>query len=358
MPPRESPAPDAVPSPYLALALQVPTCPVAGLADRAAAREQMRLNIARIGAAVAGSVRDAAETHGLPVRLVVLPEYVLTGAPGTGAFSAWRSLACLEVGGPEYEALGTIASDGGCFLAGNAYEADSNFPDFYFQCSFVLGPDGHAVLRYRRLISLYSPSPYDVWDRYLQLYGLAGVYPVADTAIGKLAAIASEEILYPEVARCHVMQGAEILLHSTSEMGSPRSTGKELARRSRAAENLAYLVSANTAGVAGTGLPGRSSTGMSKILDWNGQILAEAAPGGASMAATAIIDIEGLRARRRQTGLGNPLSRLPLQAFAASYEQGAGRAANELQGAAGAARDRLLELQSATIRRLAAAQLI
>ena len=36
------------------------------------------------------------------------------------------------------------------------------------------------------------------------------MFPVAKTAIGNLAAIASEKILYPEVARCLAMRGAEI----------------------------------------------------------------------------------------------------------------------------------------------------
>ncbi len=339
--------------PYLALALQVPTHAVAGLADRPRVRSQMAANISAIGTALTASAPQLTESHGLPLRLVVLPEYVLTGAPGGGTFADWRNLACLEMDGPEYAALAAIASRGGFFLAGNAYEADPHFPDLYFQCSFVLSPAGEVVLRYRRLISLYSPSPYDVWDRYLQIYGMEGIYPVADTEIGTIAAVASEEILYPEVARCHVMRGAEILVHSTSEMGSPRSTAKELARQARAAENLAYVVSANTAGVPGTGLPARSSTGMSKIVDFEGRIVAEAPPGGASMTAHAVIDIAGLRDRRQRGGLSNTLSRLPLQAFAASYGQLTGRAPNELGTAAGASRDHLQGLQAATIDRLA-----
>ncbi len=340
-------------TPYLALALQVPTHPVAGLPDRTRVRSQIAANISAIGVALETGAPHLAENIGLPVHLAVLPEYVLTGAPGGGTFADWRNLACLEMNGPEYEALATIASRGGFFLAGNAYESDPHFPDLYFQCCFLLSPSGEVVLRYRRLISLYSPSPYDVWDRYLDTYGMEGLYPVADTEIGKIAAVASEEILYPEIARCQVMRGAEILVHSTSEMGSPRSTAKELARRARAAENMAYVVSANTAGVPGTGLPARSSTGMSKIVDFEGRILAEAPPGGASIAAHAVIDIAGLRERRHRGGLANTLSRLPLQAFAASYGQVTGRAPNELALAAGASRSQLQDLQEATIQRLA-----
>lgn len=340
-------------SPFLALALQATTHPVAGLADRPAVRQRIAASIQAISVALSATAPHLAEQQGLPVRLVVLPEYVLTGAPRPGHFADWRALACLEMNGPEYEALGRVASQGGFYLAGNAYEVDPHFPELYFQCSFVISPAGDVILRYRRLISLYSPSPYDVWDRYLEIYGLEGVYPVAETGIGKIAAVASEEILYPEIARCHVMRGAEILVHSTSEMGSPRATAKELARQARAAENLCYLVSANTAGVPGTGLPIRSSTGMSKVVDFEGRILATGPPGGASIAAHGVIDIDALRARRHRCGLANTISRLPLQAFAASYAQLTGRARNELDRSEAASRSRLQDLQMATIDRLA-----
>jgi len=339
-------------APYLALALQVTTHPVAGLADRQKVRLQVAANLSAIAVALEASTTQLAANHGLPVRLVVLPEYVLTGAPGAGTFADWRNLACLEINGPEYAVLAAVAARGGFYLAGNAYEADPHFPDLYFQCSFVLSPAGETVLRYRRLISLYSPSPYDVWNRYLDIYGMEGVYPVADTPIGRIAAVASEEILYPEIARCHVLRGAEILVHSTSEMGSPRPTAKELARQARAAENLAYVVSANTAGVPGTGLPARSSTGMSKVVDFEGRILAEGPPGGASIAAHGVIDLAALRERRHRAGLANTLSRLPLQAVAAGYGQLAGRAPNELESATGASRLQLQALQLATIDRL------
>jgi predicted amidohydrolase len=204
-------------------------------------------------------------------------------------------------------------------LAGNAYEADPHFPDLFFQCCFIIEPSGEVILRYRRLISLSGPTPYDVWDRYLEVYGMEKVFPVADTPIGRLAAIASEEILYPEIARCHVMRGAEVFVHSTSEVGSPLMTPKEVGRRARAAENLAYVVSANTARLEHAGIPAESATGMSKIVDYKGDVLAEAAPGGESMVATATIDLDALRAARRKTGLTNMLVRQPFQVYAENY---------------------------------------
>jgi predicted amidohydrolase len=307
------------PARYHALALQVTTRSVGAVVERAAARAAIAANIERIGRAAAGSMAFVRQYDGGTVRLVVLPEYSLTGAPPAGAFSAWRAHAAFAPDGPEYEALGALAERLQAYLAGSAYEADPNFPDLYFQASFVVSPAGRVVLRYRRLVSLYSPSPYDVLERYLEIYGVEALFPVADTEIGRLAAVASEEILYPEIARCHVMRGAELLVHSTSEMGSPRPSAKDIAKRARAAENMAYVVSANAAGVTGTTVPEHSSTGMSKIVDYEGRVLAEAAAGGDSMVANAEIDIGALRSRRRQPGLSNVLVRQPFQAYAASY---------------------------------------
>ena len=315
---------------YQALALQISTLSVGSAPDQKTARSLILENIARVDRAIGASKAFIQRYSGDQLRLVVLPEYSLTGAPAAPTVAAWRHKVALELAGPEYAALGAAAGRHDIYLAGNAYEADPEFPELYFQTSFVVAPSGDVVLRYRRLISLYSPTPYDVWDRYLECYGLDGVFPVAHTPLGRIAAIASEEILYPEIARCHAMRGAEIFVHSTSEMGMPLPTPKELARPARAVENLAYVVSANAASVENTSLPASSTTGMSKIIDFDGHVLAAASPGGESMVANATIDLNALRARRRQSGLTNTLVRQPFQAYARSYAETELRVPNRL----------------------------
>lgn len=304
---------------YAALALQIATACVNDCSDRASARERMAGSIRRVRRSVAGSNAFLRQYSGVDARLVVLPEYFLTGFPMGESIPEWRDKAALQVDGPEYQALGEIARDLNVYLAGNAYEVDPHFPELYFQCCFIIEPAGGVILRYRRLVSLSAPTPYDVWDRYLEVHGIDGVFPVADTPLGRLAAIASEEIQYPEIARCHVMRGAEVFIHPTSEIGSPLMTGKEIARRARAAENLAYVVSANSARLEHIAIPAESATGMSKIIDYRGDVLAEAAAGGESMVATATLDIEALRAARRKGGLTNMLVRQPFQLYADSY---------------------------------------
>lgn len=297
----------SAPRPYIALALQTTCFAVNDAVDAAVSRPRMLASIGRIADQIAASKRFV----GADVRLVVLPEYFLTGFPMGESAAAWAGKAALEIDGPEYQALGEVARGADVFLSGNAYERDPHFPGLYFQTSFLIEPSGKLVLRYRRLVSLFAPSPYDVWDKYLSIYGLDGVFPVVETELGRMAAIASEEILYPDIARALTLRGAEVLLHSSSEIATPIPSPKNIAKQARAIENLAYVVSANSAGIEGIAIPKASTDGSSKIIDYRGLVLAEAGY-GESMAAYAEIDVAGLRRYRQRPGMGNILSRQPL----------------------------------------------
>ncbi|MBN9789426.1 nitrilase [Pseudonocardia sp. TMWB2A] len=306
------------PKPYSALALQIAARSVERQPDRAAASAQMLAQIEEIGTKMRASSVFIQQYSGTATRLVVLPEYFLTSYPGRISIPDFAEKAALDMDGPEYEALGKIAQAQNLYLSGNAYERDPHFPGIYFQTSFVIAPSGDVVLRYRRLNSMFAPTPHDVWSKYLDIYGLDGVFPVAKTEIGNLAAIASEEILYPEIARAHALRGAEIFCHSSSEIGSPLATPKQIAKVARAFENIAYVVSANTAGIEGTAMPVASADGNSIVIDYKGKALAESSP-GETFTAFADIDIAALRAARRKNGMTNFLSRQRLALFAPVY---------------------------------------
>ncbi|NBO82848.1 MAG: nitrilase [Betaproteobacteria bacterium] len=299
--------------PYIALALQT-RCHAVNACDDEGARQRMRDSIDRVHRQVIG----AKTFIGPDLKLVVLPEYFLTGYPLGESISGWAEKAALAVEGQEYQRLGALCRDAGVYLSGNAYEADAHFPGLYFQTSFILDNRGDCILRYRRLVSMFTPTPHDVWDRYLEVYGLDGVFPVADTPLGRLACVASEEILYPEIARSLALRGAEVLLHSSSEVHSPRLTPKDVAKRARAIENACWVVSANSAGIEGVDIPGASVDGLSKLVDPQGEVRAEAGS-GESMVANAVIDVASLRRQRLKPGMGNLLSRQRLELFAATY---------------------------------------
>ena len=330
---------------YRALALQTACHAINGAANRRAARGLIAAAIDRIYEQVLASRARI----GPQLRLVVLPEYVLTGHPMTESLREWAELAALEPDGLEYRRLSELSRDGGVHLCVNAYEVDEHFPGLYFQASVVLDPAGACVLRYRRLNSMFSPTPHDVLDRYLTIYGEDSLFPVARTEIGALAAIASEEILFPEVARCLAMRGAEVFLHSSSEVASALQSAKNIAKLARAIENGTYVVSANTAGLFGTGLPPQSGDGASQIIDHRGLVLAAAAQ-GESMVANAEIDLAASRRFRRRVAMDNLLPRQRYELYAPSYRRPC-YPANTIS-AAGAERGHFAATQQSVINRL------
>jgi predicted amidohydrolase len=275
----------------------------------------MMRSIARIDRQIAASKMFSGDD----LKLVVLTEYFLTSFPTGPDLPTWAARACLLQDGPEYKALGEVAKKNGVYLSGNAYEIDPKFSDLSFQVSFIINDQGALILRYRRLISMYTATPHDVWDKFIDVYGVEAAFPVADTPLGKLACIASEEILFPEVARALALRGAEVFLHSSSETGSPQATKKGIAKRARAVENLAYVVSANSAGIAGIDIPMASTDSGSMVIDYEGRILAEAGY-GESMVALTQIDPAIIRHVRGRVGMDNYLARLRLEPFATTYQ--------------------------------------
>jgi len=301
-------------APYQALALQTACFAINRCENTENARAQMSSNIERVHRQIVG----AKAFIGADLKLVVAPEYFLTGYPLGDAVSSWAEKAALAPEGPEYQRMGAMCRDTGVYFSGNAYELDPHFPGLYFQTSFIIDDSGKVVLRYRRLVSMFSPTPHDLWDRYLEIYGLDGVFPVVSTPLGRLACVASEEILYPEIARSLALRGAEVLLHSSSEVSSPRLTPKDIAKRARAFENSCWLISANSAGIKNVDIPGESVDGLSKVVDFLGDVRAEAGQ-GETMVANAVIDIAALRRARQRPGMGNMLSRQRLELFAPTY---------------------------------------
>ena len=83
-------------------------------------------------------------------------------------------------------------------------------------------------------------------------------------------------------------------------------------------ENLAYVVSANTAALHGIDVPVDSSNGYSDIIDYHGNQMVVAGLGNSSVANT-FLDMAGLRAYRRRPAMSNMLSRQALDLFAESY---------------------------------------
>jgi hypothetical protein len=119
---------------------------------------------------------------------------------------------------------------------------------------------------------------------------------------------------------------------------------------------MAYLISANTAGIAQIPIPIASADGGSKIIDYRGLVLAETAT-GESMAAFAEIDLTALRRYRRCPGLTNLLARQRFELYVESYRQAQFYPANTMLNGEGD-RQHFIQTQQQAIAHLADSDVI
>ncbi|MCB2106621.1 MAG: hypothetical protein KDE14_02920, partial [Rhodobacteraceae bacterium] len=151
---------------YRATAMQIKCVPVNTCPDKDAARALMAKCLDKLEFTVPGIKHST----GPSVKLVVLPEYFMTGFPMGMAIDKWADWAAVDVDGPEYTRLAKIAQTAGVFLCGNAYVRDKNFPGIFFQGCFIFFFFFELVLHYQLLTSMFSPTLHDYLDKYLYLY--------------------------------------------------------------------------------------------------------------------------------------------------------------------------------------------
>lgn len=272
---------------------------------------------------------EAACASDIPPKLVVLPEFAFQGPPRATPVSQWIERACAPIPGPITDRLADVAKRLGIYIAGNHFEVDPRWPDRYFNSSFVLDPKGEVILRYRRINTASWTSPHDILDDYRAAYGEEGIFPIADTELGRLAIFPCGEVGVPELSRVLMLRGAEVLLHPNNE---PVTRRADAAKICRAAENMCYLISANVSGTIGFSDTDRG--GHSQIVDYSGNYLAFEDGSGESVAASGIIDIEALQAARRDTGMGNGLIRTRWEMYRDYYAKADIYPANQLLGKA------------------------
>ncbi len=251
--------------------------------------------------------------------MFLFPEFALQGFPIHESADEWIAKACFLIPGPETERLQKLAQDKKCYIGANSYETDPDWPGRYFNCSYLVNPSGDIILKYRRINTAHSNSPHDFLDKYLDKYGLDGMFPVAKTPIGNIGMMPCGEIMYPEPARALTFQGAEIILHPTSDYGADDNWSWQSAKKVRASENMVYLVSANAGGMPEAYRGIHDIAGQSRIFDWEGRVLAQGPTPGESLRCSALIDIEALRRVRANTGGFNRIAMARPEAYAKLY---------------------------------------
>jgi deaminated glutathione amidase len=312
----ESPMPDEITA-YRALALQLTCHAVNDCPDRSSARSE---DGGRTSSASMRAVGGSKAFLGRDLRLVVLPEYLLTSYPLGETLQGWADKAAHRRG-----------RTGVRRARGHRRAVTTSFwpatPTRPTGISGSLLPGELLCRALRRGRPALPPAGLHVRPDAARRVGPLSrrLWPRRRLSrrpirqIGRLAAIASEEILYPEIARALALRGAEVLLHSSSEVGSPRTDAQgHCQARARPREPVLRRLRRTRPASPASDMPFASADGMSKIVDYLGDVRAEAFP-GESANACAEIDLAALRRYRRRGGMGNLLSRQRLELFAATY---------------------------------------
>jgi predicted amidohydrolase len=273
------------------------------------------------------------------MRLVVFPEFWLTGPGGIGGIQRkvedFESMA-ISYPGPIFDQISEFAQKFGVYVAFQNFETDENFPHHVFNSAFLIDDSGDLVHRYRKIQDadvwglFPSTTPGSVLDRYLEVYGAEGLFPVAKTPIGNLANMICFDTMHPEIARGLAKAGAEVILHSSSEVHGANARKRwDNGRLLRAFENTAIVLSAIDGGEYEKFDSDEMTffrRGHTRAVNFDGRLLGTC-DGPGPVAWRVELDLAALRRARR-----NPAANIALwddqSVYAAHYRADVGMPGN------------------------------
>src|SRR5499427_9238506 len=259
-------------------------------------RREMRRNTDRMLSMIDSAVAGSAPF--LPVRLVVFPEFA-HAAPVFETAAELREKLAIEIPNEHTALLTKKAKEHGIYIqSGSMLEIDPAWPEVVFNTTCLIGPEG-ILYKYRKV------NPWIPYEVHASPHDLDGydmpLFPVADTAIGRVGCAICYDWLFPEAIRQLAANGAEVLVRVSAYMDPWGATEPmnwwTVINRARAIENMAYVVGANQ-GASLRHFPPYSWPGGSQIIDFDGRLLAEASPGPGERIVVSAIDVSALRHER------------------------------------------------------------
>ncbi len=231
---------------------------------------QMCCDVGNVDANVTKAAQLINDASVAGAEFVCLPELFSTGAAG----DKMRELA-EPIPGPTTKKLMHIASENGVYIVAGITEKDLA-RDTLHNASVLISPDGKLLKKYRKVfLYLGEKESFIPGDESC----------VCDVLFGKIALTICYDYVFPEYIRHLVLQGAELLVHSTAwlttdecERWNYNNSAYRAMGMTRALENGVYFISANHWG--NYDLKGDlRAIGQSAIISPWGEILAEVPEG-------------------------------------------------------------------------------
>lgn len=216
---------------------------------------------------IIASIRAAAERE---AHLVIFPECALTGY----AFNSLEEAIPFaeKPAGPSSQAIADACRETKAYAVVGFIEADG---DKFYNAAMLVGPDG-VVGSYRKI-----HLPFIGIDRFLT----PGDRPfqVFDLPFGKVGVNICYDISFPESARVLKLLGAELIALITNWPTAAWRSPAFVAN-TRALENHVFYAAADRVGTE----RGWQFIGRSKVIDCNGDTLAEAGPDAEELLIAAV----------------------------------------------------------------------
>jgi predicted amidohydrolase len=270
-----------------------------------------------------------------PVRLITFGEFSITGVywpcnrgdKTLNNAEVIKHLA-IQIPGEETEVLAAKAKERNCYIAAANLEYDPEWPDFHFNCGFLINPKGKIILKYRKITTSNQPvefgcSPHDVLEAYRNpITKKFDPFPVVDTSIGRIGMMICGDLRAPEIPRIYSIKGADILVRSTSGYSDSMSGFfpdgiVEETMRVRAYDNAMYFLNGNRGQEVQSMVPRGRCGGGSMVIDYMGNVLGRTRD-STENCVRAMVDIEACR-RYRETYFANPVTMIRSELFAPYY---------------------------------------
>jgi predicted amidohydrolase len=256
-------------------------------------------------------------------KIYLFPEFSISGVPWTESVAEAIERYAIYMPGEELDLLSETAKKFKCYIGGNNWEKNDDWPGRFFNSSYLISPEGKLLGTYWRNHTGFGNNPHDFLDAFIKKHGWDKLFPVYDTPLGRIGMFPCQEAATPEIARMYAFKGVELILHPHGGGGTryppPKDLGGPLALLvARARENFCYIASAGQGGYLNSKQPTDRSVGYSHIVGPGGRLLAKS-DGHGECTISAQVDIERLREAKRRTGM--PLANVKTELYVKAYQQ-------------------------------------
>lgn len=200
--------------------------------------------------------------------------------------------------GPTTERLAERARDHKIYIIGGSIIEKSPETKKVFNTSVLIGPDGRIIGKYRKthLANIHDP-PLSIYDEPLRKDPGKEI-PVFKTKYCTLGITICADLNFPEIYRVLALKGAEVIFSGAGYGVGWGGDGISVLTRSRAIDNLCYIVSCHaTGGPVQFGEMSCVFAGESIIVDPGGVVIANA--GYEETALVADLDTEKVKRYRK-----------------------------------------------------------